>query len=144
MCRVCTVCVPCVCTRYAKVPNDQNTKRVVERAFNDFDADGSRNVSISEFISALERFGMHVAGKRPGVGGLPMDVVQALFDKYDKDGSGAIDYKEFTTGLFAADDEQAKPPPGPPPPTKKIGKPVHDATAHLKESNHIFGPLARK
>ena len=67
---------------YAKVPNDQNTKRAVQRAFTDFDLDGSGAVSIGEFIKALERFGMHVAGQRPGVGGLPMDVVQSLFDKY--------------------------------------------------------------
>ena len=60
---------------YAKVPNDQNTKRQVQKAFGDFDVDGSGTVSMSEFIKALERFGMHVAGQRPGIGGLPMDVV---------------------------------------------------------------------
>ena len=38
---------------------------------------------------------------RPGVGGLPKETVQALFNKYDTDGSGAISYKEFVTALFA-------------------------------------------
>ena len=174
---------------YAKVPNDQNTKRQVQKAFSDFDTDGSGAVSITEFIKALERFGMHCAGQRPGVGGLPMDVVQGLFDKcardprpyplrpaphrnvphslhhlrtlcdsslsvapfcpkrvrrYDRDSSGAIDYKEFTSGLFAKDDAMAAPPSGPAPsarPTKGGG--LCAETAYLRESNHIFGPLAR-
>lgn len=115
----------------------------MEKAFNDFDLDKSGQVSINEFIKALERFGMHVQGQRPGIGGLPLEVVQALFDKYDKDASGAIDYKEFTTGLFAADDAAAAPPPLPPPSGKKIGKQCTEQTAHLKLSNHIFGPMAR-
>ena len=80
--------------RLAQVPNDMNTKRAVERSFGDFDTDSSKSVSINEFIAALERYGMHVAGRRPGAGGLPMAVVQALFDKYDVDSSGSIDYKE--------------------------------------------------
>ena len=67
---------------YAKVPNDQNTKRQVQKAFGDFDVDGSGAVSIGEFIKALERFGMHCAGQRPGVGGLPMDVVQVPIYPY--------------------------------------------------------------
>ena len=44
------------------------------------------------------RFGLVVASRRPGVGGLSMDLVQALFDKYDADGSGSISYKEFADG----------------------------------------------
>ena len=128
---------------YAKVPNDMNTKRAVERSFSDFDTDNSKNVSINEFIAALERYGMHVAGRRPGAGGLPMNVVQSLFDKYDIDGSGTIDYKEFTKGLFAADDKQNEALP-PPPPAKKVGKrDVCEDTAYLKMSNHIFGGESR-
>ena len=126
---------------YAKVPNDQNTKRQVQRAFSDFDTDGSGAVSMGEFVKALERFGMHTTGQRPGVGGLPMDVVQSLFDKYDKDGSGSIDYKEFCVALFAPDEP---PPPPPPPPGGKAAKGEGCAeTAYLKQSNHIFGAIAR-
>ena len=40
---------------YAKVPNDMNTKRAVERSFADFDTDGSKCVSIDEFISFAVR-----------------------------------------------------------------------------------------
>lgn len=134
---------------YAKVPNDQNTKRIVERAFSDFDRDNSKSISIDEFIKALERFGMHVQGRRPGVGGLPLGVVQALFDKYDADGSGCIDYTEFTKGLFRKDDELAAPPP-PPAESQRKGIPsasgkkaLCEVTSYLKLSNHIFGPASR-
>lgn len=130
---------------YAKVTNDSNTKRHVMLAFQDFDTDGSGQVEFEEFVKALERFGFHVAGRRPGVGGLPVDVVQSLFDKYDRDSSGAIDYKEFTTALFAADDEAAKPPPAPPgniSGQKGKAKGCED-TAYLKMSNHIFGGASR-
>lgn len=131
---------------YAKVPNDQNTKRQVQKAFGDFDTDGSGAVSMSEFVKALERFGMHVAGQRPGIGGLPMDVVQSLFDKYDKDSSGQIDYREFTAALFKGDEAPILPP-APENGKQKgkagIKKPLCDDTAYLKMSNHIFGPISR-
>ena len=77
-----------------------DTKEETMKVYKMFDTDGSGAVSMSEFVKTLERFGMHVAGQRPGIGGLPMDVVQSLFDKYDKDSSGQIDYKEFTAALF--------------------------------------------
>jgi hypothetical protein len=127
---------------YAKVPNDMNTKRAVERSFADFDTDNSKCVSINEFISALERYGLHVAGRRPGAGGLPMSVVQGLFDKYDTDSSGSLNYKEFTEGLFSVDAVQPLPPA---PQGKRVGKrDVCEDTAYLKMSNHIFGGRSRE
>jgi Ca2+-binding EF-hand superfamily protein len=97
-----------------KTPPNTNTKRTAELAFKALDTDGSGGVNLDEFIKALERFGMHVcapafsrchephyavavmlvvpraqvAGIRQGLGGLPRDTVQALFNKYDADGSG--------------------------------------------------------
>jgi Ca2+-binding EF-hand superfamily protein len=91
---------------YAKTPPNTNQRRTAELAFKSLDSDGSGGVSVDEFIKALERFGMHVQGMRPGVGGLPKDTVQALFNKYDTDGSGNISYKEFTDALYA--DEEPK------------------------------------
>lgn len=75
-----------------------------------------------------------------------MDVVQGLFDKYDADSSGSIDYKEFTQNLFAGD--LVAPLPPPPPGGKSNGKAgTKNAgcaeTAYLKQSNHIFGPISR-
>merc|ERR1719181_2368973 len=74
---------------YEKTPPNTNTTRTAELAFRALDTDGSGGVNLDEFIKALDRFGMHVAGMRKGLGGLPRDTVQALFNKYDSDGSGA-------------------------------------------------------
>ena len=74
---------------FSKAVSDTQLKRQVEAQFAQFDVDKSGNVDIDEFCKALEKFGMHVAGRRAGVGGVPMDVVQGLYDKYDVDSSGA-------------------------------------------------------
>ena len=79
----------------AKTPPNTNQRRTAELAFKSLDSDGSGGVSVDEFIKALERFGMHVQGMRPGVGGLPKDTVQALFNKYDTDGSGTCLPSDF-------------------------------------------------
>ena len=79
----------------AKTPPNTNQRRTAELAFKSLDTDGSGGVSVDEFIKALERFGMHVQGMRPGVGGLPKDTVQALFNKYDTDGSGTCLPSDF-------------------------------------------------
>ena len=56
------------------------------------------------------------------------DVAAAAFAHADK---------EFVTGLFAVDE---LPPPRPPKKEKRQGKAViGGATAHLTQSNHIFG-----
>ncbi len=49
----------------------------VERTFKQFDADKSGQVSFKEFRQAMERFGLHVSGETPGMGGVPLDVLQA-------------------------------------------------------------------
>ena len=36
--------------------------------------------------SAMERFGLSVSGETAGMGGIPLDVLQGLFDRYDSDG----------------------------------------------------------
>jgi len=130
---------------YSKTVNDQNTKRVVENAFKSFDTNGSGNVDFDEFVAALERFGLHTTGRRPGVGGLPIEVVRTLFDKYDSDSSGSLDYKEFVNGLFADDDKLAAASSRPAPPDSQKVPKAHpcEQTKYLKESNHIFGPRAR-
>ena len=65
-----------------------------------------------------------------------MDVVRALFDKYDADGSGTISYREFAAGLF----EKEEPPPSQdaPAPKSLTGKPVYKDNEWLKGSNGIF------
>jgi hypothetical protein len=66
-----------------------------------FDLDGSGCVSQSEFLKAVERFGLHVRGKgRTGIGGLPESSVLALFDRYDVDASGTLSFKEFASAFL--------------------------------------------
>jgi hypothetical protein len=121
---------------YTKTPPNTNTRRTAELAFKSLDNDGSGGVTLEEFIKALERFGMHVAGVRPGVGGLPKATVAALFAKYDADGSGSISYKEFTEALFASEEPLAQP-------SKEghkslTGKTCYKDNEWLKGSNGIF------
>lgn len=121
---------------YEKTPPNTNTKRTAELAFKALDKDGSGGVNINEFINALERFGMHVAGMRPGVGGLSKEVVQALFNKYDSDGSGSISYSEFAHALFEKDDPKVQDAPGG---AKSLtGKTCYKDNEWLKGSNGIF------
>lgn len=77
-------------------------ERLLNDAFKLFDADGSGQIEPKEFLKAMERFGLHVRGKgRPGIGGLPEDVVLGLFSRYDKDGSGALSFREFSQAFVS-------------------------------------------
>jgi hypothetical protein len=61
--------------------------RILKAAFNFFDRDASGCVDRKEFTKALEYLGLHTADTGlPGVGGLPADVVNGLFDRYDTSG----------------------------------------------------------
>jgi len=126
-----------------------NQRLVAERAFKEMDRDGSGNVSMDEFIAALEKFGLIMVGAKDKCpGGWPRDVVTALFTRFDADGSGSLDYREFCDALYAGEGD---PPPlnhtfDPLRPTqlrsaetgKLIGKPCYQGNEWLKGSNHIF------
>lgn len=88
-----------------KVAN--NPKRVLQQTFGVLDKNRSGTVDLDEFVNALEGFGMQVQGRRPGVGGLPMQTVRALFTKYDADQSGLLSISEFCDGLYAPEDRPA-------------------------------------
>ena len=120
---------------YEKTPPNTNSRRTAELAFKALDTNNSGGVDLDEFIKALERFGMHVVGMRKGVGGLPKDTVQALFNKYDADGSGSISYKEFTDQLFADDTPASQ---SSDPPKSLTGKQLYKDNEWLKGSNGIF------
>jgi len=81
--------------------------RALEKTFKQFDIDKSGEVSFKEFRAAMERFGLHVAGETAGMGGIPLDVLQGLFDRYDSDASGVLTYKQFINGLFGDQIEAA-------------------------------------
>lgn len=71
--------------------------------------DISGSVDVHEFTKALEYLGLHTAeGGLPGAGGLPVDVVTGLFERYDKDKSGHIDYEEFCGAILTENTRMTK------------------------------------
>jgi hypothetical protein len=85
---------------YARCDAVTSERRSLKKAFDFFDIDNSGTVDFAEFTRALERFGLHMADSRQGVGGLRTDEARALFDKYDADGSGHLSYNEFADALL--------------------------------------------
>lgn len=63
----------------------------MERVMKRFDTDESGNVSEAEFKEAMKVFGLELNDKDTGL----------FFGKYDKDGSGRLDYKEMKAAIFA-------------------------------------------
>lgn len=81
--------------------SSQSQEKLINDAFKLFDENGSGQIDRSEFLKAMERFGVPVRGKgKQGIGGYPESVVMALFDRYDKDGSGSLNFREFSSGLL--------------------------------------------
>ena len=102
---------------YAKAKKGVTEERTLKEAFKAFDANGSGRVSYQEFVRVCERFGLQVTSElMPGrsSGGVRGDVMRALFDRYNTDGSeslssashqldereGFIVYEEFIVGLY--------------------------------------------
>ena len=73
---------------------------VLRKAFKAYDRDHNGSLDIVEFATAMQRFGLHTDFVRAGSGGVSRDVVQALFDKYDVDGSGFLSLDEFSKAFF--------------------------------------------
>ncbi|CAG9321002.1 unnamed protein product [Blepharisma stoltei] len=73
---------------------------ILLRAFKYFDLDNTETVDFPEFCKALEKVGMVVNPEQ----------VQQLFNVYDTDGSGSLDYKEFTSVVFDQDTSAKKSP----------------------------------
>ena len=61
------------------------------KAFRYYDLDNSNDVDRSEWIKALNNI---------SVTGFSEDMISELFDIYDANQDGRIDYKEFISGLF--------------------------------------------
>ena len=82
---------------FAKSKRGQE-KRTLEKKFKDFDKDGSGAIEFKEFCLAMEMYGLSTA--KAGGNGIPVERVQALFDRYDEDGMGSITYCEFSRALL--------------------------------------------
>ena len=81
-------------------------ERLLNESFKLFDIDGSGAIESGEFLKAMERFGLHVRGKgKVGIGGFKESVVLALFDRYDKDASGSLDFREFSNAFLSGHQE---------------------------------------
>jgi len=61
------------------------------KAFKFFDINNSGDLSPEEFAKAVEKIGIMIPTKQD---------LNALFNLYDTDGSGGIDYKEFASNMF--------------------------------------------
>lgn len=57
------------------------------KAFKYFDLDNNGTCEPEEFVKAIEKIGVVIPSKKEA---------DILFKHYDTDGSGSLDYKEFT------------------------------------------------
>jgi Ca2+-binding EF-hand superfamily protein len=74
-----------------KTRGAQSEEAVLMKSFKYFDLNDNGVVEPDEFAKAIEKIGIQI----PTRGDLEM-----LFNLYDADGSGALDYKEFTSIVF--------------------------------------------
>jgi uncharacterized protein YbcV (DUF1398 family) len=114
---------------FARTNHRISEQTVLKQAFVRFDTDQSGSVDFKEYCKALEYLGLHMETKVvdptrqrtahnsvhaldvprqqhpgiPGLGGVSLRVVTALFEKFDADHSGTIDYEEFVDQLIKAD-----------------------------------------
>jgi len=64
---------------------------VLMKSFKYFDLNNSGDVQPDEFAKAIEKIGIIIPSKQD---------LEALFNIYDKDGSGSLDYHEFASEIF--------------------------------------------
>ena len=93
----------------------KNAGRVID-LFREWDQDGDGNVSKKEFRKAMPKLGFDVPAKD----------VDVLFDSFDPDGSGSIDFTELKKML--------RPPPPQPAAKKNMGK-LKGAVAGVRKAN---------
>jgi Ca2+-binding EF-hand superfamily protein len=74
-----------------KSTSQVSEENVLLRSFKYFDLDNSESVDFNEFTKAIEKVGVVV---------LDPAKLQELFNIYDEDRSGALNYKEFVGGIF--------------------------------------------
>jgi Ca2+-binding EF-hand superfamily protein len=60
------------------------------KMFKYFDVSGNQCVDFGEFQKTMEKTGMYY----------PEEQLRPLFNSYDRDGSGELDYKEFAAAIF--------------------------------------------
>jgi hypothetical protein len=77
-----------------KAGGNQNEETVLLKNFKYFDLNNNGSVEPDEFAKACEKIGILIPTKQD---------LDALFNIYDKDQSGALDYREFASEIFGRD-----------------------------------------
>ena len=75
-----------------KTSGHTSEETVLVKAFKYFDLDNSGQCSISDFLKAITKI---------GITGFSESDLEQIFNLYDTDGSGELDYKEFVGGIFS-------------------------------------------
>jgi Ca2+-binding EF-hand superfamily protein len=70
------------------------------KAFKYFDLNDNGSVEPDEFAKAIEKIGIQIPTQKD---------LNMLFSIYDADGSGALDYKEFSSAVFGGPAQVAAP-----------------------------------
>jgi Ca2+-binding EF-hand superfamily protein len=74
-----------------KTKGAQSEETVLKKSFKYFDLNDNGVVEPDEFAKAIEKIGIQIPTQRD---------LNTLFNLYDADGSGTLDYAEFSNGLF--------------------------------------------
>ncbi len=74
----------------------QSEETVLNRCFKYFDIDNNGTVSLDEWYKAIEKIGVIVP---------TLEDLKSLYEYYDTDKSGELDYKEFADALFRPDQQ---------------------------------------
>lgn len=77
-----------------KSSGSQSEETVLMKSFKYFDLNNNGTVEPEEFAKAIEKIGIMIPTRQD---------LDALFNLYDTDRSGALDYKEFSSMLFNKD-----------------------------------------
>lgn len=70
------------------------------KAFKYFDLNNNGTVEPDEFSKAIEKIGIMIPTKQVSLLLYTQQDLNALFGIYDVDGSGSLDYKEFSVALY--------------------------------------------
>jgi hypothetical protein len=83
-----------------KTRGAQSEESVLKKAFKYFDLNDNGSVEPDEFAKAIEKIGIQIPTRQD---------LNTLFNIYDADGSGALDYQEFSAVLFNKGDTSSRP-----------------------------------
>jgi len=74
-----------------KASGATNEETVLLKAFKYFDLNNNGTVEPDEFAKAVEKIGIMIPTRQD---------LDTLYNLYDKDGSGTLDYREFASEIF--------------------------------------------